>query len=307
MRLTNEDVKKFVQENPKLVTCKASTAYPELSVLKYTRKVFYDGNLWNKILENCRGTVVDKDFNPVIMPFEKVYNRGENGTDIPRDEEVVAVRKVNGFMAAATYVKSLDEVLVSTTGSLDSDFVTMAKQYLNSNVLEVIKKKYYERTLLFEICHPSDPHVVEEEHGAYFLGFRRIDWNIHHHGDVPHQMRYDQIAMDLDVMRPQWVKLRFSDLVEKMKTIRHEGFMVHGKTTSLKLKSPFYLTTKLFGRMEHQKLVDNLQNLDKIRERLSEEYYPLIEKLQENIDQFSDMDEQQKFAYIREFLEHGQL
>ena len=36
-------LKKFVEDNPKLVTMRNSVAYPELYVLKYARRVFYDG------------------------------------------------------------------------------------------------------------------------------------------------------------------------------------------------------------------------------------------------------------------------
>ena len=55
--------------------------YKGLSVLKYSRKVFFD-NLWHlddRLLE-CRGTVVDEADNIIVLPFKKVFNFGENGT-----------------------------------------------------------------------------------------------------------------------------------------------------------------------------------------------------------------------------------
>ena len=59
-----KDLQKFVSENPKLVKMR-ETSNPELFVLKYQRSVFYD-NLWDEYLEECRGTVVDKDFNLIL-------------------------------------------------------------------------------------------------------------------------------------------------------------------------------------------------------------------------------------------------
>ena len=56
-----KDLQKFVAENPMLVKMR-ETSNPELFVLKYQRSVFFD-NLWDEYLEECRGTVVDKDFN----------------------------------------------------------------------------------------------------------------------------------------------------------------------------------------------------------------------------------------------------
>jgi len=59
----------YVLAHPKLVTMKEYTSHPGLFVLKYSRKVFYDA-MWNDYLENCRGTVVDKDFNVISTNFE---------------------------------------------------------------------------------------------------------------------------------------------------------------------------------------------------------------------------------------------
>ena len=114
-----------------LVTKKTYTEGPfaGLSVLKYKNNVFWD-NLWHtdsRLLE-CRGMVVDAEDNVVIWPFTKIFNRFENGTDLPPDQQVVCIRKVNGFMATAAIHK--DNLLVSTTGTLDSEFSELARKYL---------------------------------------------------------------------------------------------------------------------------------------------------------------------------------
>ena len=56
--MNKEDIRRFVSENPDLVTYRQSKSHPDLYVLKYKKKVFFD-NLWNNELEYCRGTVVD--------------------------------------------------------------------------------------------------------------------------------------------------------------------------------------------------------------------------------------------------------
>lgn len=263
-RLTNESVKEYVENNPDKVTRTQSKRYPELYVLKYKRKVFYN-NLWDEFLENFRGTVVDKDYNPVIMPFTKIYNRGENGADIDRFEPVVAVRKVNGFMAAATYVPSLGKVLVSTTGSLDSEYVDMAEDYIGKEQKEVIEEVYkfmanddpttLPCTWLFELCHPNDPHVVPEQYGAYLLDCRYVDWGSHSSSDE--QNKLDVMAEQLGVRRPEHIRAPFGVITRKAKYALHEGYVVHGKDTSLKIKSPYYLTIKFLGRKNQEKLQKN--------------------------------------------------
>src|SRR5574343_866850 len=128
------------------------------TMYKYHRKVFYD-NLWHideRLLE-CRGIIIDKDRMIVQRPFKKVFNYGENKTLVPHDKEVIAVRKVNGFMCAVSDV-------VSTTGSTTSKFVDIAKKYVH----EVPSS----HTWLFEICDESDPHIISEQYGAYLIGAR---------------------------------------------------------------------------------------------------------------------------------------
>lgn len=55
--MVKDQLRKFVNENPKLVTMKSSG--DGLFVLKYTRRVFFD-SLWNDFLEECRGTIIDE-------------------------------------------------------------------------------------------------------------------------------------------------------------------------------------------------------------------------------------------------------
>lgn len=99
--------------------------YPNgLTVYKYAPCVFYD-NLWNtdKRLLDARGMVLDAEGNKVIWPFTKVFNRFENNTNLPLDTPVIAPVKMNGFMASVTCYHY--KMLVSTTGTLDSDYVKL--------------------------------------------------------------------------------------------------------------------------------------------------------------------------------------
>ena len=111
--MNQTDLKEFVLANPKLVSMKP--AGEGIFVLKYSKRVFYD-NLWNDFLEECRGTIVDADFNVVSRPFTKIYNYGvEAKAPVLSDNTLVtAYRKVNGFMVAMTWYNG--DILVSTTG-----------------------------------------------------------------------------------------------------------------------------------------------------------------------------------------------
>lgn len=282
-----------------LIQRKESKRYPGLFVKKYSKRVFFDA-LWHTdaALMEARGHVEDADGNIVIRPFTKIFNRGENDTDIARDELCVAVQKINGFMAAATYIPSLDKVVVSTTGSLDSDFIGYAEKYITEDVREKIKlaSKEAPATYLFEICHPEDPHIVPEEFGAYLIGCRYVSDETPYFSDAALETGLDFSAQALGVFRPSWEVCRFSDVVYSASSCKHEGFVVYGQDskTSLKIKSPYYLTLKACARKK------DILSLDK--QRVDEEYYGLIDHLKELGDEFNTKDEQARLEYIVEFM-----
>ena len=304
--MNKEELKKFVTNNPSLVTRKESTTYPGLFVLKYSRKVFFD-NLWNDHLEECRGLVVDKDWNIIIHPFTKIYNRGENGTEMHRDDKVQIVRKVNGFMAAVTIHNG--EPIVSTTGSLDSDYVQYAKEMLGP-IIDLIRTYEVGQqkssilnsmglnqrfTWIFEICHPADPHIVPEHHGAYLIGMRDLT-GIVKSGPMLPEYNLDTWAKVISAKRPEWTECRYNEAVNAVKLVDHEGFVVRRVKDdyTLKIKSPYYLTLKAMARKK------DIMSLDKTR--VDEEYYPLLDHLKTIERGFNEMEEQDRLDYIRGWL-----
>lgn len=298
--ITAQELKEYVDANPKLVKMRESERYPGLFVVKYTKKVFFDA-LWDSVLEECRGLVVDKNYNAVVRPFTKIYNRHERGTDIDRDQRVVAIRKVNGFMAAVTHIPGVGNV-VSTTGSLDSEFADLARRVLaDTDSGGFIQPGW---TYLFEIVDPSDPHIIPEEAGAYLIGMRLVDAADEYMSDEYRETYMDTIAATMGVKRPEWkVYDRFSDLTASMNECKHEGYVVYGQNKSLKIKSPYYLVSKLLARMGHDRLTRLIDNDVSLRQMIDEEFYPLIEYLQSRRDEFVNMEEQDRLSFIRKYFE----
>lgn len=282
-----------------LITRRESKRWPGLFVKKYTKRVFFD-NLWHtsdELLES-RGHVETEDGRTVIRPFTKIFNRFENNTDIDRDELCVSVRKVNGFMAAATWVEEVADVVVSTTGSLDSDFVALAEKYITDDVKGYIKSRINlcPGTYIFEICDPSDPHIVPEGTGAYLIGFRPHSEEGPYFSSAERESELDAIAKAMNVKRPTWDVVRFSTVVEDSKECQHEGFVVYGQEskTALKIKSPYYMILKMAARRK------DILALDKTK--IDEEFFPLVEHLTLMGDSFTMMSEQERLDYMRDFL-----
>lgn len=290
-------LREFVENNPALVKRRQSTRYPDLFVVKYTHKVFYE-SLWTPELEECRGLVVDKDWNIVAMPFKKIYNRFEQNTDFLPDAKVTAVRKINGFMAAATWVPSQNQVVISTTGSLDSEFVELAEKHLRPDVTSWIAQYGQIHTFLFEICDPSDPHIIKEEPGVYLIGAR----GLYAQGRMVPEKELEKIASEMGVKRPHYYAgISFKIVCDMVKVCQHEGFVVHGSDKSLKIKSPYYLINKFLARKKGERLIDLLSDIPSLRKTVDEEFYPLLDHLEAHIE-FPGMDEQDRLAVIQQFL-----
>ncbi len=274
------------EANKHLVDLK-TTSNPDLFVLKYKRKVFYD-NKWNDFLEDCRGTIVDKDFNVVSLPFRKIYNYGieERAPKIDDEELVLCYRKINGFMVAVTEHNS--EQIVSTTGSIDSDFVKIATSWVKK--LGILSNNEY--TDVYECCDVSDPHIISETPGLYYLGSRnKFDGNVEDFREF-----YSENVKDMHF--PEYQYITMAEVKKQVKSVNHEGFVVYttdGRST--KIKSPYYLVKKLFARGNLEKLFAR-----DIKKNIDEEYYKLVDYLKENRKDFELLDEQQRLRFIEDYL-----
>ena len=272
-----------------------------LSVLKYHGRVFWD-NLWKRDprLLDCRGIVVDQKGNVILHHFTKIFNRGENKTDVDPNQIVIEVQKVNGFMAGATVYNG--KWLVSTTGTLDSDYARLAKTVINfdQNPQLVNSKTWQGLDLMFEICDPSDPHIVYEEPGAYLIGARVKDT-----GQMLSESALDGLCLPT-WKRPAWRKCHFSDVLSASQTCKHEGFVVRDPESGellLKIKSPHYLAKKFFMRGGITKC-NLIWDTDRVKKSVDEEYYPLLDYIRENYtkDAWVAIVEQDRRTIIENFL-----
>jgi hypothetical protein len=267
-------------------------------VLKYKKAVFYD-NLWNDFLEECRGTIVDADFNVVQRPFTKIYNYGVEAKApvLSEDTVVECFRKVNGFMVAVTWHDG--QLLVSTTGSTSGDFVDMANSFIDRRrgTFERYVSGFPDLTFMFECVHANDPHIIVEKPGLYLLGYRKKTWKSRSENDG--LSLYHQYALSDHVV--EWKRCTLGELMREVKTVRHEGFVFYTDDyrVSAKIKSPYYLTAKWVARNPR---TDKLMTQE-FREQLDEEYYPLLDHIRSNIVKYTALDEQARLAWVREYLE----
>jgi hypothetical protein len=295
-----EELKQYVATSG-LVNMKP--AGPGIHVLKYKKKVFYD-NLWNDYIAECRGTIVDADFNIVSYPFTKIYNYGiekEAPVFSELDTMVCAYRKVNGFMVSLTW--HAGDVLVSTTGSTSGDFVEYAKEMMLKHMcwadwqMALMADDCRDMTFMFECVHPNDPHIVPEKPGMYILGYREKSWQ----SAVGHEPAVlEQLGEMFHCFVPECVHVTVAALKNMAKTVKHEGFVFYDENgVGAKIKSPYYLTAKWVARNPR---TDKLLTKE-FREQIDEEYYGLLSHIRENIEAYTALDEQARLAWVRNYME----
>jgi tRNA splicing ligase len=295
-----EELKKYV-ETSGLVNMKE--AGPGIYVLKYKKKVFYN-NLWNDYIAECRGTIVNADFDIVSYPFTKIYNYGiekEAPVFSEIDTIVTAFRKVNGFMVSLTW--HAGDVLVSTTGSTSGDFVDMAREMMLKHMcwadwqMALMADDCRDMTFMFECVHPNDPHIVPEQPGMYILGYREKTWG----SRVGHEPAVlEQLAEMFHCFETECYHLTVSALKNLVKAVKHEGFVAYSEEgVAFKIKSPYYLTAKWVARNPR---TDKLMRED-FKKQIDEEYYPLLDHIRENIEAYTALDEQARLAWVRKQLE----
>lgn len=310
----NREYLRFGRRN---FTAKTSRRYPELRVLKYARSVFYENRFDDALLE-MRGLVLDMHDQIIVRPFKKVFNYSERIAKNSRypleigDQHLVdAVVKVNGFLGCATYVQLADghpscgaafdrRVLYSTTGSLDSGFADMTEAHCRR--YEALFRAYPNHTFLFEITDENDVHIIREDFGETLIGITDVM-----SGRQFSERELDDIAArfgaehGIVLKRPSVVTgITFGELKRQLKTVEHEGFMVFDAASGemlFKLKSPYYLIAKFFGRSTESNLAAKLD-----KRRVDEEYYPLIDHIRAHEAEFSRLEELDKIAFIQRFL-----
>lgn len=286
--------------------------YPErnLQVFKYSRQVFYKG-LWyvSPMLEEARGLVLNSYGIVIMRPFQKVYNYLENGAgdDVDGSTIVRVVEKVNGFMAQATRHKG--ELLVGTTGTLDSDYAKLAREVIENTKApndpygrEVKFTPNPNFTYLFEICDPSDTHIVHEEPGAYLIGIRDNQT-----GGMVCEQHLDEAAAIWGFKRPKHFTISFDGAIDLRKTCRHEGYMVQHMDGRVicKMKSHYYLVKKALMRMGKNRTELMFNNTAEFKRQIDEEFYDLVEAIvvNYNAEEWMTFDQERRAGIFLDFFQ----
>jgi predicted kinase len=285
-------------------------------VYKYSKQVHFK-RLWksNPWLEKARGLVLDAAGNIIVHPFDKLYNFGEYdvGQELPKDKKVQVIEKVNGYLGCISKHPFKDELVLSTTGSIakDAPFVQMIADYitpeLNTTLLEYFKKN--NKTLMFEVVHPKDPHIIEyneKDYGLWLIGAREKQLS----AKVETEGYLDLIGQQLGFKRPKWEEKTFGEVLESLQSSELEGFMIRDaedkdNTPLMKIKTNYYLVTKFVGRMGGKMVKMMFNHSEQFKEeKVDEEFYPIVDKIISKVSEsnFNEMPQLNRVNFVREIV-----
>lgn len=283
-----------------------------LKIYKYSKTVHFK-RLWktNPWIEKARGLVIDTAGNIVVHPFDKLYNFGEYdaGNHLPLDTMVQKIEKLNGFLGCISRHPFKNQLLPTTTGSLESPFVEYIKDFITPDVEKKMLKFFNENkmTLMFEVIHKDDPHIIpydNQDYGLWLIGARGLNLE----DKLLTEEQLDEIAEKLGFRRPKWEVVTLGDVITDMQTNKTEGCMVRlaeNNEPVMKIKTNYYLITKFIGRIGGKMTEMMYDNPEQFKEqKLDEEFYPLVDKIINSISQkeFTDMPRDERTVFVRNIV-----
>lgn len=130
----------------------------ELYIYNYSNAVQYE-QLWNEWTLQCRGLIMDEDYNVVARPFRKFFNLSEtHAQPIPKSSFEV-YDKLDGSMGVLYFLN--DQPFIATRGSFGSEQAIKANEMLYSQYKSTFEYLDPSKTYMFEIIYPQNRIVVD--------------------------------------------------------------------------------------------------------------------------------------------------
>ena len=289
----------YIKNNPNWREILSNTPYNitikddgDFTLLKYSQ---IDSDFNNEVVRECRGLIIDKNLNPVCVPFYKFGNYGEPYVDNIDWTTAKVEEKIDGSLIKVwnydgKWVISTNGTIFAHKANIGSDTdneMTVDTTYTNfGDLFEAAAAKIElaitslnpQYTYMFELVSPYNRVVVPYEIiDLYHIGTRD-------------NISLKELEIDIGIKKPKTYQCdNISDLIEMASKLRYceEGYVVKDSDYKrIKVKSPAYVAvSNLINGMNEKRLVELLRT-NEVGEFLTyfPEYQPHIETLKQKID-----------------------
>ena len=241
----------------------------ELYIYNYTQKTQFE-RVWNEITLECRGLILNENYNIVARPFAKFFNLGEfENQEIPNLKFDV-FEKMDGSLGILYFHNN--KPFIASRGSFNSDQSTKANELLNSKYELCLANLDQSKTYLFEIIYPENRIVLDYGSDESLVLLAIIDTQT---GDefpledlgFPVVKKYDGIN-DIN-------QLKALELADK------EGFVIqYSNNYRLKIKFSEYLRLhRIITQVSSINIWEYLkteQPLDEVLEKVPDEFFDWV-------------------------------
>lgn len=214
-------------------------------LLKYNQ---IESDFYNEVVRECRGLIIDKELNPVCIPFFKFGNYGE-GYAPELDWSTTRVQeKIDGSLIKVWNYKG--EWKVSTNGTVDAyncDIGQVDALMLNcpyKTFGELFDKAKEDANLDFNKLNPNYTYMFElvSPHNKVVVPYENIE--IYHIG-TRDNTTLEELDIDIGIKKPKQFPLttleQCIETASKL-TYDHEGYVAVDKNWNrVKIKSPAYV------------------------------------------------------------------
>lgn len=284
-----------------------------LSVFKYSKQTFWNNSgSHSPYLSKARGIVLDPAGTIVSHPFDKCFNYLENGTgqDISDSDAVIVTDKLNGFLGIISgHPLKRGALLAHTQGGFSGPFVQYIHDHISRELLGRLLNFFSHTrvTLMFEGIHAEDPHIVEYAvcmQGLHLLGVRGLAES----DQAWTEEAVDAVAKELGLRRPSWTRMTFGKARAQLRDCKTEGYMIRRDTPNqeylLKMKSPYYLTTKFLGRLSQARIKHLFGSPKDFKKTIDEEFYVIVDAIVERstVEAFLNLEDVNRVVFVRELI-----
>lgn len=302
MKEHKDELERLVKE--KLVTRQKHPS-AELYIYNYSPSVQYD-KLWTPLIKQCRGLILDKDYNIVALPFPKFHNLSEHEQDNTLDpipnEPFVVTKKMDGSLGVAYFIDDIP--YIATRGSFTSEQALFATKLLHTkykNTWEKLRSiRDFGATLLFEIIFPQNRIVISygDKEELVLLAIR----------DHYDRNKYYSAIWTTDYGFPVVEKydgLKDYTKLSELEKENEEGFVVRFKSGfMMKVKFAEYvrlhkILTQTSSRVIWELLRDK-GDLKELLEKIPDEFYNWVKNTKEGLEQdYRNIEKEAVTAFVK--------
>jgi RNA ligase len=250
-----------------------------LTILNYSKIAQFEKN-WDDLTLQCRGLVIDDDYNVVTRPFRKFFNMEElKANEIPREEYDI-YKKMDGSLGILFFYA--DNWHMATRGSFTSVQAMEGLRILQKKYANLNDKLDIEVTYLFEIIYPENRIVVDYGgmEDLVLLG-------------AVHTESGQEIALEnINIGFPKTERIEIKDFktLKDLNIKNEEGFVVRFKPSNFRMKIKFEdyvslhaIVTEFSNKKVWEALRDHV-DLALLLENVPDEFYDKVKIVKDELE-----------------------